>query len=157
VEVFPHASAAVLTGCLPPKGVRKRTWRERVLVAHGVTVDDLRNADQVDAALCALTGMLALEGKHFAPGDPKEGVIVLPAASLPAHPYRHCPAEAVQEETVPLFRICGCGACGELTRTEFARGHDAKRKSMLWSKAREGDEALDELRRRGWAIPPEMR
>jgi len=39
----------------------------------------------------------------------------------------------------------------------FAPGHDAKRKSALWARARQGQHAVDELRRRKWAIPPEMR
>ena len=43
------------------------------------------------------------------------------------------------------------------TAREFAPGHDARRKSSLWARAREGQEALDELRRRGWTIPPELR
>ncbi len=159
MEVFPHASAAVLAGVLPPKGARKKPWRERILAAHGVPVWELTSADRVDAALCALTGLLAVEGRRFAPGDPREGVIVLPVASLPARPYRPAPDEAHDETTVPLFRECACGdaACHELTRTEFAPGHDAKRKSHLWASARAGASAVDELRRRGWAIPPEMR
>jgi hypothetical protein len=44
-----------------------------------------------------------------------------------------------------------------MTFREFAPGHDAKRKSLLWSLAREGLDAADELRRRGWELPPEMR
>lgn len=159
MEVFPHASAAVLAGCLPPKGVSKKTWRERVLRAHGVVTHELGTADRVDAALCALTGLLALQGKRFAPGDPKEGVIVLPASSLPARPYRHAPDEAHDDATIPLFRDCACGAedCHELTRAEFAPGHDAKRKSRLWTDVRRGEEASQELRRRGWTLPPEVR
>jgi predicted RNase H-like nuclease len=133
MEVFPHGSATVLTGCLRPKGVRKRTWREGVLRAHGVQTDELRSADLVDAGLCALTGLISLQGKHFAPGDPREGVIVLPVVTLPARPYLACSEEAVVAAT-PLFHFCGCGdpGCQELTRAEFAPGHDAKRKSMLW-------------------------
>ncbi len=159
MEVFPHASAAVLAGCLPPKGARKKDWRTRVLRAQGVVTDELTTTDRVDAALCALTGLLALGGKRFAPGDPKEGVIVLPTVSLPARPYRACPPEAEDAGTMPLFRECACDdpACHELTRTEFAPGHDAKRKSMLWTRAREGRDATEELRRRGWELPPEMR
>jgi predicted nuclease with RNAse H fold len=159
IEAFPHASAAVLCGCLPPKGAAKRAWRARILLAQGVPTHELTTLDRVDAALCALTGLLALEGKRFAPGDPKEGVIVLPAASLPARPYRHCPEEARTEDTMPLFRECACGdpACHALTRAEFAPGHDAKRKSMLWRMARDGAEAVEELSRRGWALPPEVR
>ena len=106
----------------------------------------------------ALTGVLALQGRHFSPGDPREGVIVLPVVTLPARPYRPCPVED-EDAPPPLFRYCGCGdpGCQELTRGEFAPGHDAKRKSMLWRRVRDGQEAIDELRRRGWEIPPEMR
>jgi len=159
IEVFPHGSAAVLAGCLPPKGARKKPWRTRILATHGIPTAELTTVDRVDAALCALTGLLALQGHRFAPGDPKEGVIVLPVASLPARPFRPAPEQAQDETTVPLFRECACGdvACHELTRTEFAPGHDAKRKSQLWAGARTGAAAIDELRRRGWAIPPEMR
>ena len=39
---------------------------------------------------------------------------------------------------------------------EFAKGHDAKRKSLLWQRAREGQDAIEELGRRGWAAPPEV-
>lgn len=159
IEVFPHASVTVLAGCLPPKGTGKRAWRERVLKAQGVTTDGLRTLDQIDATLCALSGLLALGGHRFAPGDPKEGIIVLPVSSLPARPFRHCPSEARADTTVPLFRECACGdpACHELTRAAFAPGHDAKRKSMLWRRAREGQEAIEELRERRWALPPEVR
>lgn len=159
MEVFPHASATVLAGVLPPPRASKRSWRARVLRANGVPTDELTSADRVDAALCALSGLLALEGRRFAPGDPREGVIVLPTASLPARPYRHAPPDAVDEATVPLFRECACGdpTCHELTRAEFAPGHDTKRKSMLWRAARDGQEAIDELRQRGWALPPEVR
>ena len=158
MEVFPHGSATVLTGCLRPKGVRKRTWREGVLRAQGVRTDELGTADLVDAGLCALTCLLALEGKHFSPGDPREGVIVLPVGTLPARPFVAC-AEETPFLGTPLFRFCACGDpdCHELTRSEFAPGHDAKRKSMLWRLARDGRDATQELRRRGWALPPEVR
>ena len=58
-----------------------------------------------------------------------------------------------------MFHYCGCGdaACDQLVRGEFAPGHDAKRKAMLWTKAREGVEAVEELATRGWKLPPEMR
>jgi predicted nuclease with RNAse H fold len=157
LEVFPHASAAVLAGGLPPKGVPKRAWRVRLLRAQGVRTDDLRSADLVDAGLCALTGLLALQGKHVALGDPREGVIVLPVAALPARPYLPLVREAA-DGAPPLFRYCACGdpACREPTRGEFAPGHDAKRKSMLWRRAREGADAVAELRSRGWKVPPEI-
>ncbi|HEY6567991.1 MAG TPA: DUF429 domain-containing protein [Actinomycetota bacterium] len=157
LEVFPHASAVVLAGALPPKGVGKRVWREAVLRARGVRTDELSSQDRIDAALAALTGLLALDGKRFAPGDPSEGVIVVPSASLPATPYKH--AAAPPRDAEPLFSYCACGdpACQQLVKGQFAPGHDAKRKAMLWTRAREGADALDELKERGWKRPPEMR
>ena len=161
IEVFPHASAVVLAGHLPPKGVPTHAWRRDVLRANGVDSSALRSSDQVDAALAALTGLLALERRFSAPGDAREGQIVVPAATLPARPYRRGEARRRQREQPPLpgLGACGCGdpACTALTAREFAPGHDARRKSSLWARAREGQEALDELRRRGWTIPPELR
>lgn len=162
MEVFPHASAVVLTGCLPAQGVTKRDFRAAALREQGVKLDGIGSMDQLDATLAALTGLLALDGRLFAPGDPREGVIVLPARSLPPPPYRRCAAPAGEDDEqhhLPGMSPCNCGdpACAELTSSEFARGHDAKRKAMLWVKARVGDEAVQELRRRGWELPPEMR
>jgi hypothetical protein len=161
IEVFPHASAVVLAGHLPPRGVPPHAWRREVLRAHGVDASALRSADQVDAALAALTGLYALERRFSAPGDPREGQIVVPAVTLPAHPYRRPRTAPRRREQPPLpgLAACGCGdpSCTALTAREFAPGHDAKRKAMLWSLARQGQEALEELARRGWAIPPEMR
>jgi predicted nuclease with RNAse H fold len=162
IEVFPHASAVVLAGCLPPHTMPKREWRAQVLRSKGVSVDGLRSADQVDAALAALTGLLALRGRSTSLGDPKEGTIVLPASSLPARPYRRCRHEhrsrGIQLH-FPGLAHCACGdpGCDRMTASEFAPGHDTKRKSLLWNQAREGQEATDELRRRGWELPPEMR
>ena len=167
IEVFPHATAVVLAGCLPPRGLSKgrakREWRRSVLRAHGVETENLPSADQVDAALAALTGLYALGGRCFAPGDPLEGVIVLPAATLPPPPYPRCrQAERSRRPDQLVFHglaRCGCGQpdCTSSTSREFAPGHDAKRKSLLWSLARSGQDAVDELRRRGWEVPPEMR
>ncbi|MEW6059158.1 MAG: DUF429 domain-containing protein [Actinomycetota bacterium] len=161
IEVFPHASAVILARHLPPRSVPKHRWRRSVLRACGVDDSRLRSADQIDAALAALTGLYALERRFSAPGDPQEGQIVVPAATLPPHPYRHKPASASSDEqpTLPGLSACGCGdpACTALTAREFAPGHDAKRKSSLWKLARAGQEAADELRRRGWELPPEMR
>lgn len=161
IEVFPHASAVVLGGCLPPSGVPAHRWRREVLRECGVDARALRSADQVDAALAALTGLYALERRFSAPGDPKEGSIVVPAATLPAHPYRRAltPRSGTGQPPLPGLGACACGdpACTSLTASEFAPGHDAKRKSMLWKLARRGNDAIDELRRRGWAVPPEMR
>jgi predicted nuclease with RNAse H fold len=166
IEVFPHATAVVLAGCLPPSETTdrmKREWRRGVLAAQGVATEDIRSSDQVDAALAALTGLYALGGKCFAPGDPLEGVIVLPAATLPPPPYPRCRhVERSNGQIQLVFRglaRCRCGHpdCASSTAREFAPGHDAKRKSLLWDLARSGQEAVEELRRRGWQVPPEMR
>lgn len=161
MEVFPHASAVVLAGCLPPKSATKQRWRRQVLKANGVASEELRSLDQVDAALAALTGIYALKGRLTALGDPKEGVIVLPSHSLPASAYRRSskPPEPDPQMHLPGLTPCGCGdpACSALTQGEFARGHDSKRKAWLWDEARGGEDAVDELRRRGWELPPEIR
>jgi predicted nuclease with RNAse H fold len=161
IEVFPHASAVVLAGCLPPRGARKAVWRTRVLRDQGVDPDGLRSGDQIDAALAALTGLRALQGHCTALGDPLEGVIVLPARTLPARPFRRCPdpTDPQDQPHLPRMSPCACGdpGCAELTSREFAPGHDAKLKSMLWRRARAGHDATTELRRRRWELPPEMR
>ncbi len=161
IEVFPHASAVVLAGWLPSPSVPKPRWRRSVLAACGVDVSGLRSADQVDAALAALTGLYALERRFSAPGDPREGRIVVPAATLPAHPYRRAPRPDRDDSQVPLpgLGACACAdpGCRSLTAREFAPGHDAKRKSALWKLARTGQDAIEELRRRRWELPPEIR
>jgi predicted nuclease with RNAse H fold len=161
LEVFPHASAVVLGGCLPPAAVPKHTWRVSVLRAQGVGVAALNTPDLVDAALAALTGLFALAGEYAALGEPDEGVIVLPARSLPPRPYRRCtqPPAPVPQLTLPGLSPCACGEadCRAMTSREFAPGHDAKRKSQLWEQARRGEEARAELRRRGWELPPELK
>jgi predicted nuclease with RNAse H fold len=161
IEVFPHATAVVLAGCLPPRGVTMHAWRREVLAARGVDPRGLRSADQVDAALAALTGRFALERRFSAPGDPREGQIVLPVVALPARPYRRgvAPPRYNGQPSLPGMSACACGdpSCAAMTAREFAPGHDAKRKSALWALARSGQEAADELRRRGWELPPEMR
>lgn len=82
-EVFPEATAALLAGHLRPAAVSKRDFRRQVLAGRGVDVAALRSQDAVDAALAALTGVLALAGECCTVGDPDEGVILLPVRSLP--------------------------------------------------------------------------
>jgi predicted nuclease with RNAse H fold len=80
LEVFPAATAAMLAGHLRPPGVSKNGFRRRVLQDSGVgPTTSLPNIDRVDAALAALTGVVALEGRCCALGAPEEGVIVVPA------------------------------------------------------------------------------
>jgi predicted nuclease with RNAse H fold len=157
IEVFPHATAAVLAGCLPPKGMRKRVWRAHVLRLQRVRTEQLTTVDRLDAALAALTGLLVLDGHASFLGDMKEGVIVVPSRAL-APKYRA--GRLADDGSAQLFTWCACGdaACERqvLAGREFAPGHDAKRKSRLWRQAREGQDAIEELRRRRWELPPEM-
>jgi predicted nuclease with RNAse H fold len=98
IEVFPHASAVALVGCLPPAGVSKVAWRSSVLGAQGIDPGQLRSPDQLDAGLAAVTGLYGLRGKATAVGDPDEGVIVLATAEVPGTRYQRCaePATAPQ-------------------------------------------------------------
>lgn len=84
-EIFPHASAALLAGSLPARG-EKEPFRRQVLRDHGVAEAALPTLDLVDAALAALTGLIALDGRHSTVGDPTEGVILLPVRTLPLTP-----------------------------------------------------------------------
>jgi predicted nuclease with RNAse H fold len=161
-EVFPHASAVVLAHGLPAQGVTKRVFRRDVLDQHGLSSSALTSLDLVDAALAALTGMFALGGRSCWVGDPEEGVILLPTTERPTERFRRCrtpPPAAERQRHLPRLAACACGDpdCQAATDREFAPGHDAKRKSILWQRVRLGEEAMDELRRRGWELPPELR
>ena len=155
IEVFPYGTSVVLSGGLKPHGMRAKDWRERILRAHGVATDALRTSDQVDAALAALTGVLVGEGRATYLGDGAEGVIVLPVTA-PLPRYRPGPTPADDEDR--LFRYCACG-CGRqvVPPREFVSGHDGRYKSMLWGLVREGRRAEQELQRRRWEPPPEVR
>jgi predicted nuclease with RNAse H fold len=87
-EVFPHASACLLAGGLRARETPKDTFRRSVLRAARVPEDQLETPDRVDAALGALTGLIALEDGHTAAGDPGEGVILLPVKSVPLAPLQ---------------------------------------------------------------------
>jgi predicted nuclease with RNAse H fold len=83
LEVFPHSTAVALAGTRPPPGTTRRagakaTWRRSVLEAAGVDTSTLRTLDHLDAALAALTALLAWQGCCFVLGDPDEGLMVLP-------------------------------------------------------------------------------
>ena len=139
MEVFPHATAVVLAGSLPPKGVTKRAWRERVLHAQGVRTDELTSIDRIDAALAALTGLLALEGKRFAPGRPARGRDRASGELAPAKPYRRGGERSEPPELRCSTTVrAATPACQALVRGEFAPGHDAKRKTMLWQPVARG-------------------
>ena len=76
LEVYPHATAVRLGG--DPATGSKRVWRGAVLDRMGVDPSGLRSVDAVDAALAALTGLLAIEARCEALGDESDGVIVIP-------------------------------------------------------------------------------
>lgn len=85
-EVFPHATACLLAGRLRERATPKHVFRKRILRGAGVRSRQITTPDQIDAALAALTGLLALDGVHCAAGDPDEGVILLPVKRLPDEP-----------------------------------------------------------------------
>lgn len=83
LETFPHAVAIALRGVHPEQGLLtrpalKRSWRRTALEEAGVDTAALRSIDEIDAALCAITGRLHLDGRTEALGDPAEGVLIVP-------------------------------------------------------------------------------
>jgi predicted RNase H-like nuclease len=163
VEVFPHATSVVLAGALPPAGLartRRREWRRDVLARAGVSIAGLETSDAVDAALAALTGALALRGEFDTLGGSEDGFLLVPKG-ISTRRYRPAPSRPREspQPRLPGLSRCRCEdpGCREFTSQEFAPGHDAKRKALLWQRARAGLSAREELRRRGWEPPPEMR
>jgi predicted nuclease with RNAse H fold len=163
LEVFPHASAVSLAGCLPRSSrtaSAKLAFRTPLLRQRGIETGPWRSLDCIDAALAALTGLLALRDEFTAVGDPEEGLIVLPARPLPPVPYRVCASapKAEAQLNLPGESPCQCDPrCGERTSHRFAPGHDAKLKSRLWRQVREGEEAQARLKALGWERPPKLR
>ncbi len=151
-EVFPNASAVFLAGRAKAKAESKVQFRRQVLHARGVDNGPLPDIDRVDAALAALTGLLALEGQWSHVGDPDEGVILLPARCWDRLPPV---VSALGRPALPLptpggSGSCGCG-CGASVRRRFLPGHDAKLKSRLLAARRAGDQAAERrLGELGW-------
>jgi hypothetical protein len=125
----------------------------------------LPNVDRIDAALAALTGVLALEGESSFLGDPNEGVILVPVSKLPvtrllrertmlsATTKASTNSDATANGPVPEVQPegdCQCG-CGASVQKRFLRGHDAKLRSMLKKAEAAGNNSatqrLDDL---GW-------
>jgi predicted nuclease with RNAse H fold len=79
-ETFPHAITCALLKNEAASAKQKRTQRRQVLEEAGIQTISLRSIDEVDAALCALTANLLLEGRVVAHGDEPGGFIVVPAS-----------------------------------------------------------------------------
>jgi len=158
VEVFPEASAVLLEGRLRSKVEPKVQFRRRVLERHGVDCTGLASIDAVDAALAALTGILALEGTFSTVGEPGEGVILVPVAALPSvrleRPAGDPTSVSMAKSSASASNavaggFCQCG-CGATVRRRFLPGHDARLKSRLLRLQAEGRAATQHLRELGW-------
>jgi hypothetical protein len=155
-EYFPHASAVLLSGHIG--ALRdKLHFRRAVLANHGVDLALLPTVDRVDAALGALTGLVALDHGHSWVGDANEGALLLPVAVVPnVRLSRLIEARVVglvaANPTGPMTvsdRTCECG-CGALVSRQFRPGHDAKLRSRLLKEMASSDASRAELQRRGW-------
>lgn len=156
-EVFPEATAVLLAGRLRNADESKKVFRSQVLEKNGVDASILPTVDRVDAALAALTGLLALEGTYSKVGDRAEGVMILPVMHLPSSPLLRDSAtsQASGTRTTNAARTapgqkCLCG-CGANVRRRFLPGHDAKLKSRLLRAHAGGIEmATEVLKDLGW-------
>lgn len=160
-EVFPNASAVLLAGRRRRPEESKAAFRRLVLRQSGVDDLALPTTDRVDAALGALTGVLAIEEQWQLAGDSAEGVILLPPATSPAlpvtptTPVRAATSSGTHLDQAVTVGHCGCG-CGSPVRRRFLPGHDAKLKSALLTSWRSGDpEAGRRLGELGW-LPPSI-
>ena len=77
-ETFPNAVACALAGRVIPAKPKPAT-RRGLLQAQGLDHSRLKNIDEVDAALCALTALRFVEGRTMQFGNAAEGFIVVPA------------------------------------------------------------------------------
>ncbi|WP_342052398.1 MULTISPECIES: DUF429 domain-containing protein [unclassified Cupriavidus] len=82
-ETFPHAITCALLGTDTASAKKKRAQRRDILERSGIDTSSLRTIDDLDAALCALTAQLHLEGRSRAYGDAEGGYIVVPNFRLP--------------------------------------------------------------------------
>ncbi|MDR6621068.1 DUF429 domain-containing protein [Sinomonas atrocyanea] len=132
-EYYPHASAVALMGRI---GVfaDKAQIRRMLLAEHGVDTESLVGLDQVDAALGALTGLIALEGRHSWVGDGSD-TLLLPVQVL-AERYRRDESSARERtasnpadkptasDPIRAACLCGCGNVPAGRRSRFMPGHD---------------------------------
>ena len=155
-EYFPHATAVLLSGHIGALK-DKLPFRREVLANHGIDLALLPTMDRVDAALGALTGLIALASGHSWVGDADEGALLLPVELVPKVRLSRLIDKQLAERvaTNPILsvmaseRTCGCG-CGALVSREFRPGHDAKLRSRLLREMASSDAARAELQRRGW-------
>ncbi|OTP75505.1 hypothetical protein PAMC26510_13775 [Caballeronia sordidicola] len=80
-ETFPHAITCALRGREATSAKAKNIQRRETLERAGVETRPLRNIDEVDAALCALTANFLLEGWVDVYGDSAGGFIVVPSST----------------------------------------------------------------------------
>ena len=158
MEVFPHATAVVLAGSLPPKETSETSLARTRPARPG------RSDRRADIDRPHRRGARGADRAARARGETVRAG--RPAGGRDHASGEHAPGQAVPTSranapnvVAPLFNYCACGdpACDALVRGEFAPGHDAKRKAMLWRRAREGQGSIEELEERGWKLPPEMR
>ncbi|WP_422935801.1 DUF429 domain-containing protein [Sinomonas sp. P47F7] len=132
-EYFPHASAVALAGRIGDFADKVQS-RRQVLAEHGVDESELIGPDQVDAALGALTGLIALEGQHSWVGEGNDAML-LPVRELPEKFQRDNAAlPAMNREPAALASLpgpgerptclCGCGRTPVGRRSRFMPGHD---------------------------------
>ncbi len=76
-ETFPHAITCAMLGIDAASAKMKRVQRRAILEDAGIDASALKSIDDIDAALCALTAKLWLEGKTVAFGDEPGGYIVV--------------------------------------------------------------------------------
>jgi predicted nuclease with RNAse H fold len=80
-ETFPHAVTCAMLGRKIASAKQKRVQRRLILENAGIETKTLKSIDAVDAALCALTAKLLLEGQVHAYGDAIGGYIVVPVST----------------------------------------------------------------------------
>lgn len=154
-EAFPHACTVFLAGRPRQPDEDKVSFRRHVLRHLGVDAAALTSADRVDAALAALTGLLALGGAREEVGDPQEGVILLPARATRCLPGTTCPAPHKRQPdraSVDLCAAgrCGCG-CGAPVRRRFLPAMTPSSSPASWPPGeRVTSPAAERLRALGW-------
>lgn len=132
-EYYPHASAVALMGRIGAFA-DKAQIRRKLLAEHGVDTEQLMGLDQVDAALGALTGLIALEGRHSWVGDGSDAML-LPVQMLAERysrdetsapgPIASNPADGrIASDAICAACVCGCGNVPAGRHSRFMPGHD---------------------------------